>query len=43
MAKTAKIEVKEQGLVDSMQGFFRTLLEKGDINALLVPQRRVSP
>ena len=39
MAKTAKIEVKEQGLVDSMQGFFRTLLEKGDINALLVPQR----
>ncbi|RLA89203.1 MAG: formate dehydrogenase [Deltaproteobacteria bacterium] len=39
MAKTAKIEVKEQGLVDSIQGFFRTLLEKGDINALLVPQR----
>jgi formate dehydrogenase subunit beta len=39
MAKTAKIEVKELGLVDSMQGFFRTLLEKGDINALLVPQR----
>jgi formate dehydrogenase subunit beta len=39
MAKTAKIEVKEQGLVESMQGVFRTLLEKGDINALLVPQR----
>jgi len=39
MAKIAKIEVKEQGLIASMQGFFRTLLEKGDINALLVPHR----
>jgi formate dehydrogenase subunit beta len=39
MAKTAKIEVKEQDLLVSMQGFFKTLLEKGDINALLVPQR----
>ena len=39
MAKTAKIEIKEQGLMASMQGFFRTLLEKGDINGLLVPQR----
>ena len=39
MAKTAKIEVKEEGLIASMQGFFKTLLEKGDINGLLVPQR----
>jgi formate dehydrogenase subunit beta len=39
MAKTAKIEVKEQGLIASMQGFFKTLLEKGDIDGLLVPQR----
>ena len=39
MAKTAKIEVKEQGLIASMQGFFKTLLEKGDINGILVPQR----
>jgi hypothetical protein len=35
MAKTAKIEVKEEGLIASMQGFFKTLLEKGDINGLL--------
>ncbi len=39
MAKTAKIEVKEEGLIAAMQGFFKTLLEKGDINGLLVPQR----
>jgi formate dehydrogenase subunit beta len=39
MAKTAKIEVKEQGLMAAMQGFFKTLLEKGDINGILVPQR----
>jgi formate dehydrogenase subunit beta len=39
MAKTAKIEVKEEGLIASMQGFFKTLLEKGDLNGLLVPQR----
>jgi len=38
MAKTAKIEVKEQGLITAMQGFFKTLLEKGDIDALLVAQ-----
>ena len=39
MAKTAKIEIKEQDLIASMQGFFKTLLQKGDINGLLVPQR----
>jgi len=38
MAKTAKIEVKEQDLIGSLEGFFRTLLEKGDIQGLLVPQ-----
>jgi len=39
MAKTAKIEVKEQDLLASLQGFFKTLLQKGGISALLVPQR----
>ena len=39
MAKTAKIEVKEQDLLASLQGFFKKLLQDGGINALLVPQR----
>ena len=39
MAKTAKIEIKEQDLIASMQGLFKTLLKKGDINGLLAPQR----
>jgi formate dehydrogenase subunit beta len=34
----AKIEVKEQNLLNSLQGFFKTFLEEGKINALLVPQ-----
>lgn len=38
MAKTAKIEVKDQDLLASLQGFFKQLLQEGDINALLVPQ-----
>jgi formate dehydrogenase subunit beta len=38
MAKTAKIEVKEQGLIATIQGFCKTLLEKGEIDALLVAQ-----
>ena len=39
MAKTAKIEVKDQDLLASLQGFFKKLLQGGGINALLVPQR----
>ena len=39
MAKTAKIEVKDQNLLASLQGFFKKLLQSGGINALLVPQR----
>ncbi|MBW1861435.1 MAG: Coenzyme F420 hydrogenase/dehydrogenase, beta subunit C-terminal domain [Deltaproteobacteria bacterium] len=39
MAKTAKIEVKEQDLLASLQGFFKKLLQDGGINALLVSQR----
>ena len=38
MAKTAKIEVKDQDLLSSLQGFFRALLQDGDISALLVSQ-----
>ena len=38
MAKTAKIEVKEQDLLASLQGFFKALLVEGGVNALLVPQ-----
>jgi formate dehydrogenase subunit beta len=34
----AKIEVKDQNLLNSLQGFFKTLLENGKIDALLVPQ-----
>lgn len=38
MAKTAKIDVKEQDLLTALQGFFKTLLEDGEIEALLIPQ-----
>jgi formate dehydrogenase subunit beta len=38
MAKIAKIEVKEQNPLNSLQGFFKTLLEQGEISAILVPQ-----
>ena len=38
MAKTAKINVKDQNLLTSLQGFFRGLLQDGNIDALLVPQ-----
>ncbi len=38
MATTGKIEVKEQNPLAALQGFFKTLLQDGDISALLVPQ-----
>lgn len=38
MAKIAKIEVKDQNPLNSLQGFFKTLLQEGEINGLLVPQ-----
>ncbi len=38
MAKIAKIEVKEQNPLNSLQGFFKTLLEQEEISAILVPQ-----
>jgi len=38
MGNVAAIEVKEQNLIKSLQGFFKTLLEKGRVNALMVSQ-----
>jgi formate dehydrogenase (coenzyme F420) beta subunit len=38
MAKTANIEVKEKNLLASLQGFLKTLLEKTEIDAILVAQ-----
>jgi formate dehydrogenase (coenzyme F420) beta subunit len=38
MAKTAKIDVKEQDLLISLQGFFKALLVDGGVEAVLVPQ-----
>ena len=39
MAKTAKIDVENGDLLSSLREFFRTILELGDINAILVPQK----
>lgn len=38
MAKTAKIEVKDRNLPAALQDFFKTLLQDGDIGAVLVSQ-----
>ena len=38
MAITAKIDVKEQDILGSLQGFFKDLLELHEIKAILVPQ-----
>ncbi|MBW1771587.1 MAG: Coenzyme F420 hydrogenase/dehydrogenase, beta subunit C-terminal domain [Deltaproteobacteria bacterium] len=38
MAKIAKIEVKEQDLLTSLNGFFKSLLQDGDLGAVMVPQ-----
>ncbi|MBF0508037.1 MAG: 4Fe-4S dicluster domain-containing protein [Deltaproteobacteria bacterium] len=38
MAKTVKVEVKDNKPIESIQGFFKDLLVKGDIEAILVPQ-----
>ena len=38
MASTARIEVKGENPLTSLQGFFRTLLEHGEVNAILVAQ-----
>ena len=39
MARLGKLEVKEQNLLVTLQDFFKILLQKGEIKALLVPQR----
>src|SRR5210317_1278600 len=38
MATTAKIDVKENGILGSLRGFFKDILELEDIRAILVPQ-----
>jgi formate dehydrogenase subunit beta len=38
MAKISKIEVKENNPLEALHGFFKTLLEEGKADALLVPQ-----
>ena len=38
MATTAKIPIKDQNLVISLQDFFKTMLRDGDINGLMVAQ-----
>ena len=38
MMQTAEIEVKEHNLLDALKGFFKTLLQKGEIGALMLPQ-----
>ena len=39
MAKTAKIDIENGELLSSLREFFRTILELGDISAILVPQK----
>ncbi len=36
MANTAKIEVKDQNFLASLQGFFQTMLRQGEVNGLLL-------
>jgi len=38
MPVTAKIDVKDKDILGSLRGFFKDLLETGDIQSLLVPQ-----
>jgi formate dehydrogenase subunit beta len=38
MAKTAKLDVKEQDIVSALRDFLRSVLELEDISAILVPQ-----
>jgi formate dehydrogenase subunit beta len=39
MLKTAKIDVKNQDLLGTLRGFFKTLLDKEDMSAILAPWR----
>lgn len=38
MASTARVQIREQNLVTSLQDFFKTMLQEGDISALMVAQ-----
>jgi formate dehydrogenase subunit beta len=39
MAKTAQIDVKDQDLLGALRGFFKAVLEREEISAILVPWR----
>jgi len=39
MAKTARLDVKAQDILGTLQGFFRSVLESGDMKAILAPLR----
>ena len=39
MAKTVKLETKDQALLASLRTFFKSILETEEISALLIPQR----
>jgi formate dehydrogenase subunit beta len=39
MAKTAQIDVKDQDLLGALRGFFKAILERDEISAILVPWR----
>jgi len=39
MAKTVKLETKDQALLASLKAFFKSILETEEISALLIPQR----
>jgi len=38
MAHTAKLDTKERGLLPSLEGFFKSILELDDISAMLIPR-----
>ena len=38
MAKTGKIEVKDQNVLDSLRGLFKQILKDGDVSGLMVSQ-----
>jgi len=39
MAKSLKLETKDRELLETLEDFFRSILEQDDISAILVPQR----
>ncbi len=39
MAKTAQLEIKTQNISETLRDFFRSMLQRGEISAILAPQR----